>query len=442
MPGPRVIIGLLGIDQHEVAAVAVAGVLRDAGMEVVYAGRYNTPASFARIALAEDADVIGISCHSWEYLHYVPELMALIAQDELDVAVVLGGSVITPADAAAMRAAGVAAVFGPDATPDRIVHEIRALAGARHERVKPGRDPAAPAEGPTMPYETILYETRERVAIVTLNRPEKFNTIRAPMHDEVERAIAEANRDRDVRVILLQGSGTSFCAGFDFSGGLAHFDEFGIPTKPGEYDPGKDMLVALDPWMAPTQKFMAIWKSPKPVVVKVHGWCVGGGSEYALLGDIVIASEDAQFGTPYSRVWGCHLTGMWVYRLGLAKAKHYALTGRSISGKEAAEIGLINFAYPQDQLDDKVREYVDQLAQIPVTQLAAMKFITNQVYDRLGVQHTSMIGPVFDMVMRNTHEAHEFVRVAKEQGVGAAVARRDGPFGDYSQGGPDSKPKT
>ena len=292
-----------------------------------------------------------------------------------------------------------------------------------------------------MTYQTITYEKKkERVAVITLNRPEKFNTIRAPMPDDIQAAIGEANQDKDVRVILLQGAGKSFCGGFDFSDGLEHFDGFGLSMKPGEYDIGKDMLMSLNPWAAPTQKFMSIWRSPKPVIVKVHGWCVGGGSEYALLGDIVIASEDARFGTPYSRVWGCHLTSMWVYRLGLTRAKHYALTGRSVSGKEAAEIGLINFAYPQERLEEKVWEYVDQLAQIPVTQLAAMKFITNQVFDRLGVEQSSVIGPVFDAIMRNTPEAHEFVNAAKDGGVGAAVAMRDGPFGDYSQGQAKDKP--
>lgn len=293
-----------------------------------------------------------------------------------------------------------------------------------------------------MTYETITYAKKnEHVAVITLNRPDKFNAIRAPMPDEIQASIGEANRDQDVRVILLQGAGKSFCGGFDFSDGLEHFDGFGLSIKPGEYDIGKDMLMSLNPWTAPTQKFMSIWRSPKPVIVKVHGWCVGGGSEYALLGDIVIASEDAQFGTPYSRVWGCHLTNMWVYRLGLTRAKHYALTGRSISGKEAADIGLINFAYPQEQLDEKAWEYADQLAQIPVTQLAAMKFITNQVFDRLGVEHSSLIGPVIDAIMRNTREAQDFVRVAKDGGVGAAVAMRDGPFGDYSQGAAEDKPK-
>lgn len=132
----KVVVGLLGIDQHEVGAIAIGVLLRDAGMEVIYAGRYNTPASFTRIAVDEDADVIGISCHSWEYLEYVPELMAMLRREALDVDVVLGGSVITPADAERMRKAGVAAIFGADATPGQIVADIHALAAARQQRLR------------------------------------------------------------------------------------------------------------------------------------------------------------------------------------------------------------------------------------------------------------------------------------------------------------------
>ncbi|MBM3569671.1 MAG: crotonase/enoyl-CoA hydratase family protein [Alphaproteobacteria bacterium] len=287
----------------------------------------------------------------------------------------------------------------------------------------------------------VLTETRGAVAVVTLNRPGRFNAIVPPMPDLISGAIEAANRDPKVRVILLQGAGDSFCAGFDFSGGLAHFDGFGIPTAEGRYDIGADMANCFSPWTAPTQHFMAIWRSPKPVVVKVQGWCLGGGSEYALLGDIVIAAEDARFGTPYARVWGCHLTGAWVYRLGLARAKHYALTGRSVSGKEAAAIGLINEAHPLERLEEKVWAYLDDLVRIPASQLAAMKFVVNQVYDRAGIEHTAMMGPVLDAIMRNTPEADAFVRLAEEKGVGAAVAGRDGPFGDYSQGAPELKPR-
>jgi len=132
----KVIVGLLGIDQHEVGAIAVSGLLRDAGMEVIYLGRFNTPALLIRAALHEDADVIGISCHSWEYLEYVPELMALLRAEAIDV--VLGGSVITEDDARAMRQAGVAATFGADAKPAQIVSDIQVLATARQRRLRDG----------------------------------------------------------------------------------------------------------------------------------------------------------------------------------------------------------------------------------------------------------------------------------------------------------------
>jgi len=133
---PKVIVGLLGIDQHEVGAIAISGLLRDAGMEVIYVGRYNTPTSFTRVALHEDADVIGISCHSWEYLEYVPELLATLRNQALDADVVLGGSVITPADAGKMRKAGVAAIFGADAKSEQIVGDIHTLAAARQLRLR------------------------------------------------------------------------------------------------------------------------------------------------------------------------------------------------------------------------------------------------------------------------------------------------------------------
>ena len=162
----------------------------------------------------------------------------------------------------------------------------------------------------------------------------------------------------------------------------------------------------------------------------------------ALCADLVIASEDAQFGTPYSRVWGCHLTGMWIYRLGLTRAKFYALTGTSISGKEAAEIGLINFAYPLEELDTKTAFWAERLAGIPLTQLAAMKLIVNQAYENMGLASTQKLGPILDGIMRNTPEGRGFVRTAMEEGVSAATAERDGPFEDYSQAGAGRRPRT
>jgi enoyl-CoA hydratase len=185
---------------------------------------------------------------------------------------------------------------------------------------------------------------------------------------------------------------------------------------------------------------MSLWRSPKPVIAQVHGWCVGGGSDYALCADLVIASEDARIGTPYSRLWGAYLSGMWLYRLGLTRAKEFALTGKPLSGREAADCGLINRAVPFAGLEAEVHKTARQLASIPLSQLSAMKLIVNQAYENMGLAATQTLGPILDGLMRNTPDAKQFIELARDQGVRAAVARRDGPFGDYSQASRDEQP--
>src|SRR6201990_52429 len=162
---------------------------------------------------------------------------------------------------------------------------------------------------------------------------------------------------------------------------------------------------------SPHQKFLSIWRAPKPVIAQVHGWCVGGGSDYALCADIVIASEDARIGTRYSRMWGSYLSGMWLYRLGLTKAKEYALTGKPLSGREAAEVGLINAAVPFERLEAEVAARAQQLAALPASRLPAMKLIVNQAYENMGLAGTQLLGPILDGLMRNTPEGLAFVRV-------------------------------
>ncbi len=288
-----------------------------------------------------------------------------------------------------------------------------------------------------MSQEFVRYAAADGIATVTLNRPEKYNTLRLELIDELDAALREANRDPEVRVIVLEGAGDSFCGGFDFSGGLEHY---GALQEDG-YDPGMDVHMVTNQYTSYMSTFMGLWRGLKPTIAKVHGYCVGGGSEMALCADIVIASDDARFGTPYSRVWGCHLSGMWVYRLGLAKAKYYALTGEWISGKEAAAIELINFSYPLENLDAEVDKLATKMAGIPLTQLVSMKLIVNQTYDNMGLQSTQTLGPILDGIMRNTPEGREFVRVAATEGVKGAVIKRDGPFGDYSQAPKEQQPR-
>jgi enoyl-CoA hydratase len=290
-----------------------------------------------------------------------------------------------------------------------------------------------------MSQETILYATDGAIATVTLNRPERLNSIVPQLVDDLDAAVREANRDPAVKVVVLRGAGRAFCAGFDFGqdfsagyGTLLYTD--------GRWDPGKDMIGTTSALAAPVPRFMSIWRSPKPVIAQVHGWCVGGGSDMALCADLVIASEDAQIGTPYARVWGCYLTGMWIYRLSLARCKWHALTGEPLSGRQAAEIELINRAVPFAELEGTVRELAGRLAKLPLSQLAAMKLIVNQAYENMGLASTQLLGPILDGYMRNTPEALRFVEVAAQQGVPAAVAERDGSFGDYSQAPAERKP--
>jgi enoyl-CoA hydratase len=288
-----------------------------------------------------------------------------------------------------------------------------------------------------MSEEVVKYGAAKGIATITLNRPEKANTLRLEVIEALDRCLAKANLDPEIKVIVLEGAGDNFCGGFDFSSGLEHYDQI----REQDYDPGLDVQMVTDCYMSYVPKFMGLWRGSKPTIAKIHGYAVGGGSELALCADLVVASEDARIGTPYSRVWGCHLTGMWVYRLGLAKAKYYALTGEWISGLEAAKIELINFAYPLEELDEQTQALAEKLTRIPLTQLVAMKLVVNQAYDNMGLQSTQTLGPILDGIMRNTREGREFVHVAAREGVRGAVERRDGPFGDYSQASRAEQPR-
>ena len=285
---------------------------------------------------------------------------------------------------------------------------------------------------PTPTFETLLYKTEPPVATITLNRPEHLNTIVPPMPDEIEKAIGLAERDPAIKVIVLRGAGRAFSGGYDFGGGFTHWGD--AMNTDGRWDPGKDFVMTTARETSPTQKFMAIWRASKPVIAQVHGWCVGGASDYALCADIVIASDDAVIGTPYARMWGAYLTGMWIYRLSLAKVKWHSLTGEPLTGKEAAAIELINESVPFENLEARVKEIADKLARIPLSQLQAQKLIVNQAYENMGLASTQTLGAILDGLMRNTPDALDVHRnrwVTRGSG-GCRAARR--PVGRLQPG--------
>ena len=294
------------------------------------------------------------------------------------------------------------------------------------------------ATAETSAFDTLLYSTRDAVATITLNRPAQLNTIVPPMPDEIEAAIGPAERAPAVKVTVPRGAGRAFSGGYDFGGGFEHWGA--AMNSDGRWDPGKDFAFTTSPATSPNQKFMAIWRASKPVIAQVHGWCVGGASDYALCADLVIASDDAVIGTPYARMWGAYLTGMWLYRLSLAKVKWHSLTGEPLTGKEAAAVELINESVPFERLEARVAEVAAKLARIPLSQLQAQKLIVNQAYENMGLASTQTLGVILDGLMRNTPEARGFIDVAATEGVKAAVTRRDGPWDDYSQAPADRQP--
>ena len=191
-----------------------------------------------------------------------------------------------------------------------------------------------------------MYEAADRVATLTLNRPERFNAINLAMPDDLAAAINYANKDNDIHVIVLTGAGRGFCGGYD----LKEFAEK-KGSNPGVQEMPWDPMIDYAFMGHCTQQFMSIWRCHKPVIARIHGDAVAGGSDLALCCDIIVMSETARIGYPPARVWGCPTTAMWVYRLGAEKAKRMLFTGDLITGKEAEQMGLIYKSAPLEGLD-------------------------------------------------------------------------------------------
>ncbi len=272
----------------------------------------------------------------------------------------------------------------------------------------------------------IDYATRGALAFVTLNRPERLNAINRALTAGLEDAVRRANRDPEVRVIILRGAGRAFCAGYDLQ--TAPQAETAAQDRTGGWDPVVDYRGMSENVRA----FMSLWESAKPVIAQVHGWCVGGGTDLALCSDLIVVAEDARIGYPPSRVWGTPTTCMWVYRLGLEHAKRLMLTGEAVDGREAERLGLASRALPADRLAAEVEAFAEKLATTPANQLVMTKLLVNQAYENMGLRTTQMLGTFLDGVARHTPEGLAWRDIALREGFPEAVRRRDAPWGDYS----------
>jgi len=294
--------------------------------------------------------------------------------------------------------------------------------------------------------DTLTYEVDGRVARITLNRPERGNGITQRMPVELAECVERANLDPEVHAIALAGNGTGFCGGYDLvasaEGEMSGLGETapgppGSPLDPAvlganhapntNWDPVTDYQFISRNMRA----FMSLFHSDKPVLCKVHGYCVAGGTDMALCSDLLVIAEDAKIGYPPARVWGSPTTAMWASRLGPMRAKRLLLTGDSLTGAEAAEWGLATEAAPAAELDERFERLLERVARMPINQLVMMKLLVNQSVHAEGLAQAQVLGSFFDGIARHTEEAHAFVRRATESGFKEAVRERDEPFGDF-----------
>ena len=271
-----------------------------------------------------------------------------------------------------------------------------------------------------MTFATLIYETAGRIARISLNRPERLNAIDERMPGEIRAAVERANADDGIHVIVLQGAGRGFCSGYD----LKAFAET-AGENPGVQSMPWDPMIDYRFMKQCTDDFFSLWRSYKPVICKVHGYAVAGGSDIALCADIVIMAEDAKIGYPPARVWGCPTTAMWVFRIGAEKAKRMLLTGDLVDGRSAKEMGLVYDAVPAAELDAAVDALASRMAGVPKNQLMMQKLMINQAYENMGLGTTQMIATLFDGITRHSPEGMWFKAYSEEHGFHEAVRLRD-----------------
>jgi len=275
-----------------------------------------------------------------------------------------------------------------------------------------------------MAHRDILVEKVRGRARITLNRPEKHNAISAAMHRELYDALWDADEDPDVHATVVRGAGPSFCAGFDLTG-YEVLPEIRRPSRRRDtYDD--------DAWLVERgqRRDIAPFDVHKPVIAQVHGNCLAGGTVIALFCDMVICADDARIGFPPSRDLGATPSMMWLYHVGPQWAKRLLLTGDSVSGADAARIGLALKSVPGDRLEAEVEHLLDRLTRIDHHLLSANKRIVNLGLELMGARTLQRLAAENDARAHLAPGTREYFRRVEEFGLREAFRKRDAEFGD------------
>ncbi len=280
--------------------------------------------------------------------------------------------------------------------------------------------------------ETVLFEVDGAVATVTLNRPDRRNALNGQMLSEMHDAMLEADDRQDVNVIVLQGAGKDFCSGYDLN--LA-YEGRGEKTELGDFkyrEAGKRF--DDDCWsMERTQKWSLVMPEiHKPVIAKVHGNCLAGGTDLALACDLVIAADDAKIGFPATRANGTPPAHMWTYHVGPQWAKRMLFTGDKILGGDAVKIGLVLESWPAEKLDEAVNDMARRVGAVDSELLAAHKRVVNMALEQMGADRMQRIAAELDARahLSTGPRRMRFKSDMKDHGLKEALKNRDEPFGD------------
>lgn len=272
-----------------------------------------------------------------------------------------------------------------------------------------------------------------RIARLLLNRPEKLNAISSTMPGDIRAAVEWAQADDEVHVLILEGTGRAFCAGYDLTEFAEGTEDHPCRQEKNPWDPLADYTMMK----RCTEDFMSLWRCSKPTIAKIHGYAIAGGSDIALCCDLIVMENDARIGYPPTRVWGCPTTAMWTYRLGAARAKQLMFTGDTITGKQAADWGLAAQSVPLEELENAVVTLASRIAGVPTSHLAMHKLVVNQVMLTMGLEQTQMFATIFDGITRHNPEGMWFRRYAQVEGFKKAVEWRDSgrpiPEGDEAR---------
>jgi enoyl-CoA hydratase len=280
----------------------------------------------------------------------------------------------------------------------------------------------------------ILFEVKDRIARITLNRPEKRNALHPPMLAELRDALIEADALVDVNVIILEGAGKDFCAGYDLAGAYAGFKDG--ETPPWDESKYRTVNGSIDDdcWnLEQTQNLnLVLFEIHKPVIAKVQGNCMAGGTDLALMCDLIICTEEAKIGFPATRANGTPPSQMWIYHVGPQWAKRIMMTGDCLWGRDAARIGLVLDAVPADQLDAEVNELARRISFVDGELLSAHKRIINAALELQGAKTLQRFAAEMDARahLSKGPRRTQFRTDMAEHGLKTALKNRDEPFGD------------